>query len=367
MRATMLFPLFPLLALAACASSPRPAAVAGEVMPHVERPLLIAHRGASAVMPEHTLAAYARAIEDGADAIEPDLVSTRDGVLVARHENEIGGTTDVAAHPAFAARRTRKQIDGDWVDGWFTEDFTLAELRTLRAREPRPALRPTAHDGQFDVPTLDEIIALAADAAARTGRDIALVPELKHPGYFRAIGLPMEERLLTALAAHPYTRRAPVIIQSFETANLRALRPRLGTLPDVRLLQLLGDPRSRPFDVAADDGPTYGEMMQPDGLRAIAAYAELIGPPFQVLQLQRGRDGRLRSPLIDAAHATGLQVMPYTFRPENTYLPAAYRSGDNTARHDAGSIRHIRDHVEAGIDGLFADDPALARRALDGE
>lgn len=363
MRATLLFPL---LALAACASSSRPPAVGG-AMHDVDRPLLIAHRGASAVMPEHTLAAYARAIEDGADAIEPDLVSTRDGVLVARHENEIGDTTDVAAHPAFAARRTRRQIDGEWVEGWFTEDFTLAELKTLRAREPRPALRATAHDGQFEVPTLDEIIALAAEASARTGRDIALVPELKHPSYFRAIGLPMEERLLTTLAAHPYTRHAPVIIQSFETGNLRALRTQLGALPNMRLLQLLGDPRSRPYELAADSDTTYGAMMQPEGLRTIATYADLIGPPFQVLELQRGADGRLRSPLVDAAHAAGLQVMPYTFRPENTYLPAAYRSGDDTARHDAGSIRHIRDHVEAGIDGLFADDPAVARRALDGE
>ncbi|WP_394005201.1 glycerophosphodiester phosphodiesterase [Luteimonas sp. WGS1318] len=357
--------LTPLLALAACTSSPMPP-TAGAAMPDVERPLLIAHRGASAVMPEHTLAAYARAIDDGADAIEPDLVSTRDGVLVARHENEIGGTTDIAAHPEFAARRTRKKIDGEWVDGWFTEDFTLAELKTLRAREPRPTLRPTVHDGQFEVPTLDEIVALAAEASARTGRDIALVPELKHPSYFRAIGLPMEDRLLTTLAAHPYTRRAPVIIQSFETGNLRVLRTRLGALPNVRLLQLLGDPRSRPYDLAADSDTTYGAMMQPDGLRAIAAYADLIGPPFQVLQLQRGADGRLRSPLVDAAHAAGLQVMPYTFRPENTYLPAEYRDGDDTQRNDDGSIRHIRDHVAAGIDGLFADDPAVARRALDG-
>lgn len=336
-------------------------------MPDLDRPLLIAHRGASAVMPEHTLAAYARAIDDGADAIEPDLVSTRDGVLVARHENEIGTTTDVAAHPAFAARRTRRQIDGEWVEGWFTEDFTLAELKTLRAREPRPALRSIAYDGQFEVPTLDEIIALTAEDSAGTGRQIALVPELKHPSYFRAIGLPMEERLLTTLAAHPYTRRAPVIIQSFETGNLRALRTQLDALPNIRLLQLLGDPRSRPYDLAADGDTTYGAMMQPKGLRTIAIYADLIGPPFQVLQLQRGANGRLRSPLIDDAHAAGLQVMPYTFRPENTYLPAAYRSGDETARHDAGSIRHIRDHVEAGIDGLFADDPAPARRALDGE
>lgn len=336
-------------------------------MTEATRPMIIAHRGASALLPEHTLAAYARAIDDGADAIEPDLVSTRDGVLVARHENEIGGTTDVAAHAAFAARRTRRQIDGEWVEGWFTEDFTLAELKTLRAREPRPTLRPTAHDGRFEVATLDEIIALAAEASARLGRDIALVPEIKHSTYFQSIGLPMEQPLLDALAAHPYTRRAPVIIQSFEVGNLRALRERIGHGSNLRLLQLLGDPRSRPYDVDGRSATTYAAMMQPGGLREIAAYADMIGPPLATLRLARQASGGFRSQLVDDAHAAGLQVMPYTFRPENTFLPEAYRSGDGAVRHDAGSIRHVRDHASAGIDGLFADDPAVARRALDGD
>lgn len=330
-------------------------------------PLLIAHRGASAVLPEHTLAAYARAIEDGADAIEPDLVSTRDGVLVARHENEIGGTTDVADHPGFAARRTRKSIDGVWVEGWFTEDFTLAELKTLRAREPRPAMRSTAYDGQFDVPTLEEIIALAAAASVRAGRDIALVPEIKHSSYFRAIGLPMEQRLMDILRAHPYTRRAPVIVQSFEVGNLRSLHAMASDLTNLRLLQLIGDPATRPADIDAGAGIRYASMLEPDGLRDIAGYAALIGPPFQLLELERDDAGGIRSRLIEDAHAAGLQVMPYTFRPENGFLPAEYRDGPPDARNDAGSIRHVRDHLAAGIDGLFADDPAVARLALDAD
>lgn len=321
------------------------------------RPMIIAHRGASAVLPEHTLAAYARAIDDGADAIEPDLVSTRDGVLVARHENEIGGTTDVAAHATFVTRRTRKRIDGEWVEGWFSEDFTLAELKMLRAREPRPALRPTAHDGRFEVATLDEIIELAAEASARLGRDIVLVPEIKHSSYFRSIGLPMEQPLLDALTAHPYTRRAPVIIQSFEVGNLRALRGRIGRMPNLRLLQLLGDPRSRPYDLGATSTTSYASMMQPNGLREIAAYADVIGPPLAVLQLRQEANGRFRSRLVDDAHAAGLQVMPYTFRPENALLPPEYRNHDSQLRNEAGSIRLIRDHASAGIDGLFADDP----------
>jgi glycerophosphoryl diester phosphodiesterase len=357
--------LMPIVLLAACASGP-PEPTPGADVSEPARPMIIAHRGASAVLPEHTLAAYARAIDDGADAIEPDLVSTRDGVLVARHENEIGGTTDVAAHAMFASRRTRKRIDGAWVEGWFTEDFTLAELKTLRAREPRPDLRSAAHDDRFEVATLDEIIALAADASARLGRDIALVPEVKHPTYFRSIGLPMEQALLDALAAHPYTRRAPVIIQSFEVGNLRALRGQVGRMPNLRLLQLLGDPRSRPYDLDASSASSYGAMMRPEGLREIATYADMIGPPLAALELRREAGGRYRSRLVDDAHAAGLQVMPYTFRPENAFLPPGYRHGEAPLRNEAGSIRHIRDHASAGIDGLFADDPAVARRALAG-
>jgi glycerophosphoryl diester phosphodiesterase len=190
-------------------------------------PIIIAHRGASAERPEHTLAAYARAIEQGADFIEPDLVPTKDHQLVARHENEISGTTDVASRPEFAARKTTKTIDGETITGWFTEDFTLAELKTLRARERLPELRPgnTAFDGQQEIPTLAEIIALAKAESARTGRTIGIYPETKHPSYFRSLGLALEPVLLAELTRAGWTtREAPVFIQSFEVDNLKALK-----------------------------------------------------------------------------------------------------------------------------------------------
>lgn len=189
--------------------------------PLAARVQVIAHRGASAHLPEHTLAAYARAVAEGADFIEPDLVMSRDGVLLVRHENEIGGTTDVASHAGFAVRRTRKTIDGEAVTGWFSEDFTLAELKTLRARERLPALRGTQHDGEFPLCTLDEVIDLAAAESKARGRAIGIVPELKHGTYFRGIGLPMEDQLLATLAAYDHTRTAPVEIQSFEVGNLK--------------------------------------------------------------------------------------------------------------------------------------------------
>ncbi|TAL89859.1 MAG: glycerophosphodiester phosphodiesterase, partial [Rhodanobacter sp.] len=184
--------------------------------PRASQVLVIGHRGAPAWRPEHTLASYARAIVDGADFIEPDLVMTRDGVLVARHENEIGGTTDVASHRGFASRKATKIIDGNAVSGWFTEDFTLAELKTLRARERLPRLRGTQHDGEFQIVTLQEIIDFVAAESTLAGRPLGLIPEIKHGTYFQTIGLPMEDRLLATLAAHAYTRTAPVEIQSFE-------------------------------------------------------------------------------------------------------------------------------------------------------
>ncbi|MEY2168738.1 MULTISPECIES: glycerophosphodiester phosphodiesterase [unclassified Rhodanobacter] len=340
--------------------------------PVIEKPLaarvqVIAHRGASAHLPEHTLAAYARAIDDGADFIEPDLVMTRDGALVSRHENEISGTTDVAAHAEFASRRTTKTIDGVAVEGWFTEDFTLAELKTLRARERLPELRGTAHDGLFPVATFAEIVALAAAC----GRTVGIIPEIKHGTYFRNIGLPMEDALLDALAAHAYTRAAPVEIQSFEVGNLKYLdgeRKRRG-MANLHLLQLLGESHEQPFDVVAVGGALdYAAMTTPQGLREIAAYADAIGPSTRAV-LPLTQDGRLgaATALVRDAHATGLEVHVYTLRPENAFLPPALRDGDDLhQRNEAGSLAEMHALLDAGIDAFFTDDPALGRKAVDG-
>ena len=350
-----------LLTLAGCVSTP--ALPESEPMP-TSKTLVIGHRGASALRPEHTLAAYAKAIEDGADLIEPDLVSTRDGVLVARHENEISGTTDVAQHPEFASRKTTKTIDGERATGWFTEDFTLKELKTLRARERLPELRSTGFDGQFEIATLDEIIVLAADASAKHGRTIGLVPEIKHPSHFAALGLAMEDKLLAALRAHPHTRTAPVIIQSFEVANLRELRRKIGGDSNISLLQLFGRAGDHPYDTVIAGAPLrYGAMMEADGLREIATYADAIGPAYRDLDPAHGR-----SRLLDDAHAAGLQVIVYTFRPENYFLDGAYRGdGGPAARHEAGSVAQIRAALALGIDAFFTDDPALGRQAVDGQ
>ncbi|WP_299345788.1 glycerophosphodiester phosphodiesterase [uncultured Pseudoxanthomonas sp.] len=354
--------LLPLL----MAVAPLPSAMAGDTP---GKPLVIGHRGASALLPEHTLAAYERAIADGADYIEPDLVATRDGVLVARHENEIGGTTDVAQRPEFASRRRMQVIDGETFEGWFTEDFTLAELKTLRARERLPALRGTAHDGRYEIATLDEIIVLASEHSLRSRRTIGLIPEIKHPSHFRRIGLPMEERLLDALAAHAHTRAAPVVIQSFEQDNLRALRARLGpSQGNIRLLQLLGAPDAQPGDALAAGKPTrYADLMTPAGLKDIARYADIIGPWARLL-IPVTEEGALGVPtaLMTDARSAGLQVWPYTFRPENQFLPATLRHGDEPrTRSEAGSIAEIRAYLALGIGGFFTDDPALGRRAVD--
>lgn len=346
----------------------------GTVMTFAEKPIaarvqVFAHRGASALRPEHTLAAYAKAIEDGADFVEPDLVMTKDGVLVARHENEIGSTTDVGGRAAFAHHRTRKVVDGHAVDGWFTEDFTLAELKTLRARERLPHLRGTRYDGQFAVPTLEEIIALVADAAASCGRMVGIIPEIKHGSYFRALGLSMEDVLLAVLDAHAYTRTAPLEIQSFEVGNLKYLRDRLSAsgCEHIRLLQLLDEPDEQPWDVVTTGGQlTFAQMMQPEGLRTIAAYADAIGPSLRaVIPLTETEDLGVATSLVRDAHAAGLEVHPYTFRPENHFLPKDLWLGDDPRTFNAaGSIAEIRACLDAGIDAFFTDAPALGRQAL---
>ncbi|AST26184.1 glycerophosphodiester phosphodiesterase [Ralstonia pseudosolanacearum] len=332
---------------------------------------VIGHRGAPALRPEHTLASYQKAIDDGADIIEPDLVATQDGVLVARHENEISGTTNVADLPQFAGRRATKTIDGQSVTGWFTEDFTLAELKTLRARERIPDIRPdnTAYNDQFDIPTLSEIIALARDQSTLRGRNIGLYPETKHPTYFQSIGLPLEDRLIAALRQDDFTAsRTTVHIQSFEVANLKSIRNRIGgSQPNWKLVQLLGTATQRPYDfTVANDARTYADLMTDQGLRDIAAYANGVGPDKNSV-IALDANGALTDPsdLIRNAHSAGLVVHPYTFRPENIFLPAALRSGADNARNVSGSIQEIQAFLRAGVDGFFTDDPAVGRQAVD--
>ncbi|OJA40612.1 glycerophosphodiester phosphodiesterase [Burkholderia ubonensis] len=333
---------------------------------------VVGHRGASALRPEHTLASYRKAIEDGADVIEPDLVSTRDGVLVARHENEISGTTNVSALPQFASRKTTKTIDGVPLTGWFTEDFTLAELKTLRARERIAQFRPanTAYNDQYEIPTFDEIVALAKQMSAQVGRTIHLYPETKHPTYFQSIGLPLEDRLVDALQKDPYTARtATIYIQSFEVANLKAIRNRIGSSqPNWKLVQLMDDAAQRPYDfVKANDKRTYGDLSTRDGMREVATYANGVGP-YKASIIAVGADGTLQqpTPYVRYAHEAGLVVHPYTFRPENNFLPASLKDGGAaSARNTAGSVREIQAYLRAGIDGFFTDDPAVGRTAVD--
>jgi len=320
-------------------------------------PIVIAHRGASGERPEHTIAGYQLAIDLGADYIEPDLVLTKDGVLVARHENEISETTDVADHPEFAGRKATKTIDGAEVTGWFTEDFTLAELKTLRARERLPKLRSTDYDGQFEIPTFEEILALLADVnAKRNGerkKPVGVYPETKHPGYFISIGLPHEAPLLAMLGRFGYRgRTAPVFIQSFEVRNLMDLRAK-SNLPLIQLMDAEGGPADMP-------GTSYAAMTSPMGLKAIAAYADGIGPNKAIV-IPRGALGRLGDPtnLVRDAHAAGLKVHPWTFRRENYFLPLGDKSGLNPAGH-GDLAAEIDAYLKTGIDGLFSDNPREA-------
>ena len=334
---------------------------------------ILGHRGASALRPEHTLASYAKAVADGADYIEPDLVATKDGALVIRHENNIAETTDVATHPEYAGRRTEKTIDGEKQLGWFTEDFTLAELKTLRAKERLLQLRPAnaAMDGWFDLVTWPEMIDFAAAESLARGRPIGLVPELKHSTYFRAIGLPLEDRFLDSLGRHHQTRTAPLIVQSFETDNLRYLRGKLGRPANLQLMQLVsGTPAgARPADAVAANRPlTYADMMAPAGLAEVARYADILAPDTRAI-IPLGPDGRLGTPsrVVRDAHRAGLLVQPWTFRPENYFLAADFRDAAGpAARNPAGSIAEIRAYLNTGIDGFFTDDPALGREALAG-
>lgn len=316
-------------------------------------PILIAHRGASGERPEHTLASYERAIDEGADYIEPDLVLTKDGILVARHENEIGGTTDVAEHPEFAERKTTKTIDGATVTGWFTEDFTLAELRTLRARERLPDLRPAnvRFNDLYLIPTFEEILKLVRAKEAEMHRRIGIYPETKHPTYFAKLGLPHQDALLTLLSKYGYETQAdPVFIQSFEVGNLKALR----AATRLRLIQLV-DAEGGPADLP---GSTYADMLTLQGLKDIATYADGIGPSAVQVVAPEGPTA-----LVGRAHDAGLQVHVWTLRMENPFLPEQYRRPDDPqGRGDfTGWVRAI---VASGVDGFFSDFPGQARAVL---
>ena len=325
---------------------------------------MIGHRGASGYRPEHTLAAYELAIQLGADYIEPDLVSTRDGHLVARHENEISATTDVANHPEFADRHTTKVIDGTSLTGWFTEDLTLAELQTLRATERIPQLRPrnTAYDGRHPIPTFQEIIHLANRMSRETGRKIGIYSETKHPTYFQRIGLALEPPLVRCLTMGGLNRPgAKAFVQSFETANLRALNAQLR----VPLIQLIAG-SGAPYDLTVTGDPrSYADLITPAGLAEIATYADGIGPDKNLL-VPRNSAGFLLEPtaLVDDAHQAGLLVHPYTFRNENTFLPADFRSSPDPAAHGNPAAEYAL-FYGLGVDGLFSDHPDTAVAARD--
>ena len=344
------------------------AALAGPARAQARRGATVyAHRGASALRPEHTLASYAKAIQDGADFIEPDLVSTRDGVLVARHEPDIAETTDVAARAEFASRRRTLAFDGRQVTGWFTIDFTLAELKTLRCRERLGAkIRPESagYDGRFQIVTWEEMIDFAAAESAARGRVVGLVPELKSSAWHAAHGHDIAEAFLRVVAEHEHTRRAPLHVQSFEIDNLKLLRRKLGRPDNLKLVQLVGGMAERPQD---HPELTYGAMTAPAGLAAIKAYADVVAPSLRGA-IPVDAQGRLAAPnrLVPDAHAAGLEVVVWTFRPENLFLPADLRGpGGPDARHPQGSLAEMRRFLDLGVDGFFTDDPALGRRAVD--
>ena len=372
------------LALAACGGSDSPSypTLSGDT------PLVIGHRGASGYRPDHTLESYKLAIDMGADFIEPDLVATKDGVLVARHEPNITGTTDVATRPEFASRKTTKNVDGVNEEGWFVSDFTLAELKTLRAVQPLSD-RDQSYNGKFQIPTFEEVLDLAKAEGTKAGRTVGVYPETKHPTYHANLGLPLEDRLLAVLAKYGYTTKAsPVIVQSFEVFNLKYLR----TKTQVRLVQLvdandvnadgsmdLTAPYDKPYDFAvAGDSRTFASLLTPAGLKEIKTYADGIGPwkPYQIpsKQVDANKDGkpddlngdgkiderdRVMMPatsVVKDAHAAGLFVHAYTFRNEAKRLASDFK-GDPKAEYKL--------FFNLGVDGVFSDFTDTAKAARD--
>ena len=371
------------LALAACGGSDSPSypTLNGDT------PLVIGHRGASGYRPDHTLESYKLAIDMGADFIEPDLVATKDGVLVARHEPNITGTTDVATRPEFASRKTTKNVDGVNEEGWFVSDFTLAELKTLRAVQPLSD-RDQSYNGKFQIPTFEEVLDLAKAEGTKAGRTVGVYPETKHPTYHAKLGLPLEDRLLAVLAKYGYTTKAsPVIVQSFEVSNLKYLRSKT----QVRLVQLvdandvnadgsmdLTAPYDKPYDFAvAGDSRTFASLLTPAGLKEIKTYADGIGPwkPYLIpsKQVDANKDGkpddlngdgkiderdRVMMPatsVVKDAHAAGLFVHAYTFRNEAKRLASDFK-GDPKAEYKL--------FFNLGVDGVFSDFTDTAKAAF---
>lgn len=352
--------LFTTVTLVAATALTVPASAAAPGHPDKGRdhtaPLVIGHRGAAGYRPEHTLASYELAARMGADYIEPDLVSTKDHVLIVRHENNIDGTTNVADHPEFAGRKTTKIIDGRSVTGWFTEDFTLSEIKTLRAKERLPELRQhnTLYDGLFQVPTFVEVLQLRSRLSRELHREIGIYPETKHPTYFRSLGLDLEAPLVHALKRAGLTKpSSPVFIQSFELTNLIDLRTEFRV--KTRLV-LLTSATGGPFDLTSTgDRRTYADLTSPAGLAQLAKTVNGIGPD-KTQVIPRDAVGNLGTPttLVKDAHRVGLLVHPYTFRAENQFLPADYRRGSNPA--DYGRILdEITAYLNTGIDGFFTD------------
>jgi glycerophosphoryl diester phosphodiesterase len=325
--------------------------------PGAHRVLIIGHRGSAGYRPEHTLAAYELGARMGADYVEPDLVTTKDHVLVARHEPNITDTTDVASHPEFASRKTTKTIDGVTQTGWFTDDFTLAELKTLRAKERLPDVRQrnTLYDGRYQVPTFQEVIDLVKRLDRELHRDIGIYPETKHPTYFRAEGLPLEELLVQTLNRNGLNHHgAKVFVQSFEISNLKALNKVLR----VPLVQLLDSPNLKPGDVLAAGGTTtYGDLATGAGLKGVAKYADGVGP-FKDYIIPRDASGHSLAPtsFVADAHAAGLVVHPYTFRNENQFLPLEDRRGADPNAYGNAFAEDQR-FFAAGVDGIFTDNP----------
>ncbi|CAH0600442.1 unnamed protein product [Chrysodeixis includens] len=346
-------------------SEPEPGSETSSAAPDSEfcSPLVIGHRGASGYVPEHTLGSYALAIVLGADYIEPDLVITSDKQVISRHENELSVGTDVTNHPEFASRRRTQNIDGNEVTGWFTEDFTLAELKTLRVVERIPDIRPgnARLNGAFQIVTFQEIIDLAKSLQVSQNRVIGLYPEIKHSTHFRNIGLPLEQAVVDILHQNGYKgASAPVYIQSFEVNNLKELK----NITQLRLLQLFDSKSMSPYDqVQQGSNLTYGAMATPEGLREVATYAYAVGPDKSYI-IPRDENNNLGEPttFVADAHAAGLKVHPYTFRAENNFLPAQFQSVDRNPTSIGNFTAEIQAFFDAGVDGLFSDQPDIPAR-----